>query len=63
MYNDFYNISLLGLLFVSLLSRAGVATRPPTNNASGNITPAATGSSVSARYQPYTIHPSRLNRS
>lgn len=41
---------------------AGVATRPTTNNATGNITSGAAASSASARYQPYTIQPPRLNR-
>lgn len=41
---------------------AGVATRPTTNNATGNITSGAAVSSASARYQPYTIQPPRLNR-
>jgi len=52
------------LLFVFLLCRAGVATRPTTtNNASRNFSPAAAGSSVSARFQPYTIQSSHLKRS
>ncbi|CAF1113027.1 unnamed protein product [Rotaria sordida] len=38
------------------------ATRTTTNNATGNITPGAAASSASARYQPYTIQPPRLNR-
>jgi len=41
---------------------AGVATRTTTNNATGNITSGAAVSSASARYQPYTIQPHRLNR-
>ena len=49
-------------LSYSLLSRAGVATRPTNNNATGNVTSGAAVSSISARYQPYTIQPPRLNR-
>jgi len=41
---------------------AGVATRTTTNNATGNITSGGASSSASARYQPYTIQPPRLNR-
>ncbi|CAF1525058.1 unnamed protein product [Adineta steineri] len=41
---------------------AGVATRSTSNNATGNITSGAAASSISARYQPYTIQPPRLNR-
>lgn len=58
---DLYNISLLSLLN-SLLYCAGVATRQQTNNATGNVTSGNAASSASARYQPYTIQPTRLNR-
>jgi len=41
---------------------AGVATRTTTNNATGSVPSGSAASSASARYQPYTIQPPRLNR-
>jgi len=46
----------------ALLYHAGVATRTTTNNATGSVPSGSAASSASARYQPYTIQPPRLNR-